>query len=60
MHGMNDTQTPETVKFMNSSLSLVHACVTEATLAALAGEMAGICDTWLMISGEEFRATWAF
>ena len=42
MHGMNDTQT---VKLMNSSLSLVHACV--ATLAALAGEIAGICDTWL-------------
>ena len=34
MHGMNDTQT---VKLMNSSLSLVHACV--ATLAALAGEI---------------------
>ena len=40
---MNDTQMPETVKLINSSLSLVHACV--ATLAALAEEMAGICDT---------------
>ena len=45
MHGMNDTQTPETVKLMNSSLSLVHACV--ATLAALAGEMAGIWLSWV-------------
>ena len=42
MHGMNDTQT---VKHINSLLSLVLACV--ATLAALAGEIAGICDTWL-------------
>ena len=33
MHGMNDTQTLETVKLMNSSLSLVYAFV--ATLAAL-------------------------
>ena len=60
MHGMNDTQTPETLKFMNSSLSLAHACVTVATLATLAGEMASICDTWLLKSGEEFRATWMF
>ena len=57
MHGMNDTQTPETVKLMNSSVSLVHACV--ATLPALAGEMAGICDTWLLILDEEL-ATCAF
>ena len=60
MHGVNDTQMLENVKLMNSSLSLVHACVTVATLAALAGEMASICDTWLLKSGEEFRATWMF
>ena len=40
---------PETVKLMNSSLNLVHACV--ATLASLAGEMAGICDTCMAILG---------
>ena len=39
----------------NTGNCLVHGCV--ATLAALAGEMAGICDTWLLILGEEL-ATW--
>ena len=57
MHGMSNTQTPETVKLMNSSSSLVHACA--ATFPALAGEMAGIGDTWLLISGDEL-ATWVF
>ena len=53
MHGMIDvhSKTPDAVKLMNSSLSLVHAGV--ATLASLAGEMAGICDTCMAISGEE-------
>ena len=47
------SRTLETVKLMNSSLSLVHACVT--TLSAPAGEMAGICDIWLLILGEEIH-----
>ena len=51
---MNDTQTLETIKLTNSSLRLVHACV--ATLAALAGEMAGIRDTLLLISCEELAS----